>query len=249
MVQSNRIRPSERAVAPRATVTLVPESIGAVLAVVAVLLTLASLVTQVFHHLDLAGIRQAETLTRLLNVDEERSLPTWFSVVLLSLGSFLCAITGAVVHSLGQKARDWHMLSFLVLALSVDELVGVHERLGPLVQSLFGLSVYAWVVPAGLLGLILLPWLLRFLGRLPTKTRRLVVYAGLVYFGGALGIEALSGIYSAAFGEANIGYESISSAEELLEMLGIVLLSTALLDFLRSLGPIFVTGESGRLRI
>jgi hypothetical protein len=73
---------------------------------------------------------------------------------------------------------------------------------------------------------------LSFLARLPARTRRLLLTAGAVYVGGALGVESISGWQAAAHGEHNLGYHLIVTLEELCEMMGVVLFIYALLDYL-----------------
>lgn len=223
---------------PSPVMSLDPRRVAVVLGLTAVGLTLMSVLTQVLHHADVTWFRDAETLTRLWNVDNERSIPTWYSVILLGAAAGLLAGTGRILRSVGESAREWGALALLFVALSADELTGVHERTGPLLRRAFDVSVYAWVIPAALVGLALLPWLLRFLSRLPAPTRRYFMVAGMLFVFGALGIEGLSGIYAEMQGEDNLAYELISSLEEAFEMMGVVVFVAALLDHLRHLGAI-----------
>jgi hypothetical protein len=86
---------------------------------------------------------------------------------------------------------------------------------------------------------------LRFLGHLPQLTRRRFWIAGLLFVGGVLGLEMVAGSYSVVHGTFNMTYVLIVTAEEALEMLGIVVLVYALLAYV----PIGLTDAAWRLRI
>ena len=59
----------------------------------------------------------------------------------------------------------------------------------------------------------------------------LFVVAGIIYVGGALGVEAVSGLWAERHGEDNLVYMTISTVEELMEMIGIIVFIHALLDY------------------
>ena len=62
----------------------------------------------------------------------------------------------------------------------------------------------------------------------------LYVCAGMVYVGGAIGIETLTAMYAVAHGENNFTYRLISTLEETFEMLGLVIFLNANLHYFRS---------------
>jgi hypothetical protein len=78
-----------------------------------------------------------------------------------------------------------------------------------------------------LLGLVYL----KFLFRLPKKTMVNFIVAGVVYVGGALGVELIGGRYREMQG-INFTYKMIATVEESLEMLGVVMFIRALLLYL-----------------
>jgi hypothetical protein len=106
--------------------------------------------------------------------------------------------------------------------MSIDELVELHEWLGllPKVEELGGPAYYGWVVPIGVLVLIFALSYLKFLVHLPWKTRLKVALAGVLYVGGALGIELILGTFADRHGEDTFGWTVISWMEESLEMAG-----------------------------
>jgi hypothetical protein len=68
--------------------------------------------------------------------------------------------------------------------------------------------------------------------RIGPEIALILTRAAAIYLAGAIGVEMLSGLQADLYGEANMGYALITTAEELLEMLGIVVLITALLNYL-----------------
>ncbi len=177
----------------------------------------------------------------ILNVDNEQSIPAWFSSSLLLLCSvLLAAITIAVKESRGRYVLSWGALSIIFALLSVDETMAMHERLiGPL-RSLLGIGgffQYAWVIPAGAFVIVFALTYLRFLFDLPMGVRQLFVAAGVLYVSGALGLEMLGGYWAEIHGEtnqsyhANLTYHTLVTVEEFLEMTGAVLFLYALMRY------------------
>lgn len=220
-----------------------PRRVGTGLAVVAVVLTFLSLITQALDHAVSIDFYGYETIIRSLNVDDEASFATWYNAVLLAIAAALLAIRSVRARSTDELGWDWTVLAVLFAALSADEIVGLHERTGILLQRAFGVSNYTWVFLGVLFGLVLLPWLFRFLARLPKRTRYMFQAAGVIYVGGALVVEGLSGVYVWVAGVEDIGYALIVSIEELFEMLGVVLFIAALLEYMASHGGIHVSDD------
>ena len=72
----------------------------------------------------------------------------------------------------------------------------------------------------------------RFLFKLPKATRISFIIAGLIYITGLLGIEMLGGYYYELHAGESLTYSLITTLEESLEMLGLILFIRALLDYL-----------------
>lgn len=168
-----------------------------------------------------------------LSVDTERSVPTWFASALLLLCSMFAfsALARNEEHT-ARYAGRWKVLSIVLLLMSLDEAVGLHERtIEPLRSALKagGPFYYAWVIPALIFVLAFALAYRRFLLDLSSKTRRLVAVAGTLYVCGALIMEMVGGAYADAYGGAGIAYLAITSVEECLEMLGLATLLYALM--------------------
>ena len=128
-------------------------------------------------------------------------------------------------------------MSIVFLYLSVDETAIIHEMsIKPLRSMLHasGPFYYAWVIPGAICTGIFALMYWKFLLHLPSRTRFLYVCAGMVYVGGAIGIETLSAMYAVVHGENNFTYRLISTLEETFEMLGLVIFLNANLHYFRS---------------
>ena len=171
-----------------------------------------------------------------LSLDEESSLPTAFSGAVLLAAALLVG----TIAALKRQARDfwrnlWRLLAVVFAYLAADELVSLHEHLTdfvPAVVERSGLFHFAWVLPVLPVVLVFALLYLRFLWRLPPRTRALFVLAGLLYTGGALGFEMLGGLVLERFTLNSLPYLATSTLEETLEMFGALVFVYALLDYL-----------------
>lgn len=200
----------------------------------------------VLLHLLIQGLAEASGhdymlgLVPLLDLDVERNVPTHFSVSLLLLNAIAVLVVG-----LRAGGRQWRLLALLLLAMSIDELVGLHETAVAPMRALLGphasgILHFAWVLPAVPLLSLLAVVLYRFVRELPAALRRGMIVAAALYFGGAVGIEMLGGRHHAAHGADVLYRLGWVPLEEFMEMAGAVLL-------LRSL--LFELGRQGELRL
>ena len=163
---------------------------------------------------------------QLLRVDREaNNLPAWYSSGLL----LLCATSLACVAAIqragrGPLSRQWWVLAALVLVMSIDETVQLHEDLGVVTSAVLGVRV-PWMLPAA--GIVLaVVFLTRGLWRsLESVTRRRFLLAAGVYGTGAVGMEL---IYKAVAPVRDGALHfALIHVEESLEMTGVVLLFRA----------------------
>jgi predicted permease len=216
---------------------IAPRTVLRALLTCSVLLIAAFLATQTLHW-QISKFKLGY-LTTLLNADGEQSLPTWFSSGLLLLSGALCALVAWGLRR--ARERDvWHWagLALIFLVLSLDEQAAMHEQLNRLRELLDtgGVLYFAWVLPAAL-GLLLFGALyLRFWLRLPARTRWLLALAGVVYVGGALGVEVVgAALYE--IDRKSTAYLIAAAVEELCEMLGLAILVYTLLCHIRDYLP------------
>jgi len=209
-------------------------------AVVVGALALISMVAMLADVLVLHGT--LDSATSRLDVATERSVPTLLSTLLFLTAAALFAGIGAGERRSGRSSGlRWLFLALLFTALAVDERVEVHEALTLPVRELLGLGggllEYAWIVP-GAVGVVVLGLAYaKFLAALPRRTLRMLCAAAGVFLAGALGVEAVGGLVAGESGKDNALYVLLTTAEEALEMMGLVLLSGALLSYMRDQLP------------
>jgi hypothetical protein len=163
----------------------------------------------------------------------ERNVPACFA----ALNMLACAVLLAMLAVVRRRERDrtaigWAVLSALFLLFTYDELFDMHGAIElPLHEFLQARAVPRLVsfVPYAVIAAVALV-LLHLLAALPAPTRRRIVVAGAVFIAGALLIDGRSADTADSLGIplhlAELGTQTI---EELVEMIGIVLFTRALL--------------------
>ena len=163
---------------------------------------------------------------QLFDVDEENNLPTWFSEFILLVATFLLWLCARKQRSEKAPMTDhWYGLTLGFLLLALDEVAGIHETINSLIDM-------NWAIPggivAGVIGLAFIP----FVRRLPPRTALLFVVAGVLYVGGAVGME----LVGEPMDSDTLQYNLTTVVEEGLEMGGVILLIYALLGHMRGAG-------------
>jgi len=168
-------------------------------------------------------------LTQLLDLNNEDSLATWYSVCKLFTGGLLALLFA--LHILDRRnPRSLVVLSVpaLFAALSLDEAIQIHEWLGRKSDALLpagdraasGLpGTGAWMVFLGIPFAIAFTFWLRWIRHhLPSAspfTRQMALGVG-VLLSGALGFEALSNVAV----PGSLAHTLLIAGEEGLEMIG-----------------------------
>jgi len=210
---------------------------------VVALLICASLAVQFAKHA--TGHDHMYGLVPLFYVDLESNIPTWYSSSALLLASVLLSVVAlAKFQNQEPFRRHWMCLSAIFAYLAVDEVAMLHEYpIAPLRSALnaTGALHYTWVIPGFLAVAIVGVCYLKFLKHLPARTRNLFIVAGMTFVGGAIGLEMISGIEASAHDESSINYMLIVTAEEFMEMLGIVIFIHGISDYiLRNINSISI---------
>lgn len=218
------------------SISLNPALITRLIGAMALFLILASTAVHLAAHF--SGDYRNTGLMRLLNVDVEWNIPSFFSVLMLLFAALLLAVVTALERKQSRAhALHWTVLTLGFLFMAVDELVSMHEKLIlPLRRVLgneeFGVFYFAWVIPGMAIVVGAGLFFLKFLLRLPGRTKRSFIIAGLLYVGGVIGIELIAGRHAESFGFHNLTYSILTLIEESLEMAGVVVFIDALLVYL-----------------
>lgn len=216
------------------TITISPREVARGLLLVVVTLAFLSVAGQFSRHV--LGHDVLLGFVRQFNLDAEGNVPTWFSSMTLLLSAVLLAAIARVKHlARAPYARHWGLLALIFVGLSMDEAAALHEMaIHPLRALLHarGALYFAWVVLGAAFVLAVGFGYLRFLLHLPPATRRGFIVAGGLFVGGALGMELAGGYVADYHGQGTPLYTAMTTVEECLEMLGIVVFIHALLSYL-----------------
>ncbi len=179
-----------------------------------------------------------DSLALISNVNYEQNIPSLYSWSALLFCAVLLAIIAKVKKNIGDRyANHWRALAVIFVYLSLDEAISIHERfIEPLRTSLNTSSFlyYAWVIPGAIFVIVFLLGFLKFINALPPKTKRLFLTAGTVFVSGAIGMELLSGAYDELYSYNTFISSTLTSIEEFMEMIGIVIFIYALLSYISS---------------
>lgn len=192
------------------------------------------------------NINHLKGLIPLFSLCHETNVPTFFASFLLLFSSWLffglwcLGGTGRRLPntSAAERRGNWLFLSGIFLFLAIDEFAMIHEMLINPVRAYLevgGLFYFAWLIPYGLMVLVIGTLLLPHLWMQTPRFRRLFFLSAGVYLSGAIGLEMLGGrYYEAQKGRIDLTYRLYQTVEETLEFCGVLLLLYALLELIRS---------------
>lgn len=164
-----------------------------------------------------------DNLPALWDLDAEANIAVWWSAAMLLAASGLAAgLAWADVER--SRTSLWILASVALLYLSLDEVAGLHERVGEAITADGG-NTRQWVLVLGPVFLIVAAALSRLLGALSSRERLMAIGAVALYVV-ALSVETLS-IWDGGARE----YLGVT-IEENSEMLGSALAVAALLSAL-----------------
>ena len=182
-------------------------------------------------------------LVRLFDLDAEWNVPTLFSSFL----AFSCAFTLFFVAALKKRNEDffflhWTILSLAFLYISIDEILVLHEQIIVPLRNLLNLSgvfYFSWVVPAGIILILMFIFFLPFLIKLSKRYKIIFILSGIVYISGGLGFELIGGYYAEKESTSNIIYSILNNIEETMEICGMIIFLYGLLDYIKYYYPDF----------
>jgi hypothetical protein len=229
------------------TLVLAPRKLTAFFALAVLALTCAHLAGLYCNYV----LDHDSGLVALFDTNREENVPTFFSAAAWLAGALLAGVIGAASRQAGRPgALHWIGLALLLVFLAMDEMLSLHERLTDRVNEVIdttGLFRYAWVLPYGLFAAVLAGLYAPFLLRLPRRTRNLLLVSGGLLGIGGLGLEVLGGVEAVLHDDGTITASLLATAEELVEMTGVVVLLHALASYIDlELGELRIAISSGR---
>lgn len=211
----------------------------AMLTIIAVLTVMHIVQLVIFFYV---GDSRVFDFVEIIDFDYEANLPSFYS----STAIIFCAVLLWIISL--QKRREkapfsshWIGLAIIFVFLGIDEAIALHEEIGDFVEDqkwvdAEGFLYFAWVVPYGILLVLFAVSYLKFVLALPRQTMILFVCAGLIFIGGAMGIEVFSAREADLHDTDTLLYSVLYTVEELCEMIGIVIFCYALLRYIEAQG-------------
>lgn len=138
------------------------------------------------------------TSSDVLNLNEESTVGTWVSTILLATAAVGFWANGRGVD----RARDravwwgWRVGAVALGLMSMDEVAMIHERTSDVISDHVhtgGLLFFAWVIPGAVIAIALLGGLVFFARRLERRTAVMLIVGGALFFFGAVGFEMIGG--------------------------------------------------------
>lgn len=207
-------------------INLSPKAVTSIFITIVTLLATAHIAQVTLYHFDIFDY------SRFLDFDTENNLPSFYSAMAIEF----CALLLLVIywHSKNADSKEagyWLGLAIIFAFLGFDETAQMHEIVSDffiLIVDATGVLYFPWVIPyglaTGLVALIYWPWL----QRLPQASHNGFIIAGGVFVSGAIGMEMISASIADAYSVSDWRYTIFYTAEEILEMSGIVLFIRAL---------------------
>ena len=170
------------------------------------------------------------SITRIrnfLNANAEANFPAWWNSALLLLVAF-CALAARVQDPDKARRRAWLLVGLAGLAMSMDEITSLHERLNGVVLST-GLNprTFPWLIPGVVIAGAGSLLLVRVGRALPRPARGSLLLALTAYAAGAIGVEALNGLLRET---RHLFYCIGTAVEESLEMASCILAVGAIIN-------------------
>ena len=176
---------------------------------------------------------------KLLQPDSELLLLACYSALSLGICSILVTIIACQKKLINSRyTRYWKFISLFFFLLAIDEIAMMQKILtilrGAVNTNAREFLHFTWVIPAFIFLLVFAMTFISFLKSLSKKIRTLFIWSGIIYVGGAVGLEMIGGYHAQMYGENNFVYEMITIVEESLEMMGILVFIYSLLFYLQT---------------
>ena len=239
--------PTELPIEHEQKASVTPRGAARFLVLVVLSLTALSLIGQVAVHFAPDFVVR-DRFAGTFNVDEEGNIPTLYSTLtLLGCAVLLRVIARTDREAGGRWSRHWTLMSIIFLGLAADEFLALHEEVDSRLD-LSGFTQWSWVAVGIVFVVAVALVFIRLIVQLPPPVRRLFILAALIYLSGAIVMETVGGHYVTVWGHDSLSYALCTTAEELLEMMGVVVFIYALLRYLTQDGRKVVLALEVRAR-
>lgn len=201
------------------------------------LLALAHIVVYLFVRTSDDPVSAPYILHRLVAVDGESNLPTWYNSFLWLILGLLALFISVLPEPDPKRAKKLkqggRLLAFVAIAASIDEIAQVHETFSHLTNILLKdvpvLLNIKWTIPGLLVAFVIGIFLLSFVWQFPKKISRSIFIGGAIFLSGAVGVEILTIFWSDRFGLDGY-YNLFTVIEESMEMAGLAFALSAFLS-------------------
>ena len=160
--------------------------------------------------------------------DSKFNLPSFFNTLLLLIATGILYYVHIAYARKYVPELKWFWLAVLFFLMAIEENVSVHVFLGTLQPSFL-----AWVIPVG----VALIALVAYFGQLVYKVLRKIaigfVMSGIVYTTGAIVLQLTGARLEPVVGKWSAVYAGISTLEETLEMLGVIMFIHYMLEYVK----------------
>lgn len=209
-----------------------PRRVGRVLAVVVAGLIATTFLAQLLRW------KGVDRLARFFDSNVKVNIPTGYKVFALTAGALIILAIARLAKRSGDRwAREWHWLAGVVGFLALDETIYLHQSVSEILDDrdiLPGSIHFSWILFYLPLAAIVVLILLRFIFALPSDTKRRFIAAGLLFGGGAGGIEIVKGKLADTYGETAMQFRLAAAFSDSLEEIGLaVLIVAALIELAR----------------
>lgn len=211
------------------------------LEIVTILLTILGVAGQSLKYL--SSYDKAFGLIPLVNMAKALSIPTIFTVLIAFIATVLLGIITAIKYSQKDRYRgQWVGLTLFFLLTALDkgsalgtyffkQFRGVMQTFNPAFPN------QKWVTTFVMLLILLIIFYPKFIAALPKKTKLMSLLSLAVYYAGFLFVERFADQYAVLYTIDNLPYHILFSIGKMLEISGLILWITVLLDYLGSCFP------------
>lgn len=210
-----------------------PNKLTWLLSLVAVSLLIANaavLLAKGLGHYSVGG------LVPLFDVGEVRSVPGFFSTLLAILASGLLLVITLARKRMALSWKLWAGLTALFILFSLGEYIGIEQPLGRPLRDFLddrGLLYFAWIIPYGLLAMLMAGIYGRFVLELPNPIRNGILLSATLMLVAGLGFELLGDWLAATRGGLNVlSRSALYSTQAALQMAGMILFIHALMRYI-----------------